>query len=121
MNNVIQLTVPSRIAPLEARITALLGSFATERRISDDVLWLKENAELLNILECTGHHVPTQALAVHAGFYENALKRLQFFPQYYRFLLSLVLDLEELGMPGDMGERRCAFAARETLPQAVRA
>lgn len=118
MSNVIQLTVPSRIAPLEARITALLGSFATKRRISDDVFWLKENAELLNILECTGHHVPHQALAVHAGFYENALKKLQFFPQYYRFLLSLVLDLEELGMPGDMAERMCVFAAREGLPQA---
>ena len=118
MTNVIHLTVPSRIAPLEARITALLGAFAEHRRIGDDVFWLKENAELLNILECTGQSVAPEALARHAGFYAQALQRLQFFPQYYRFLLSLSLDLEDLGMPGDQAQRMVDFAAREGLAEA---
>lgn len=118
MTNVIHLTVPSRIAPLEARITALLGAFADHRRHGDDVFWLKENAELLNILECTGQAIAPEALARHAGFYAQALQRLQFFPQYYRFLLSLALDLEDLGMPGDQAQRMVDFAAREGLAQA---
>jgi hypothetical protein len=115
MSNIIPLTVPSRIAPLEARISALLGAFADHRRHGDDVFWLKENAELLNILECTGQAVPAEALARHAGFYARALQRLTFFPQYYRFLLSLALDLEDLGMPGDHAQRMVDFAAAEGL------
>lgn len=118
MTNVVTLAVPSRILPLEARVTALLGLFADCRRQGEDVFWLKENAELLNILECTGTPVPGEALAVHAGFYARAEDKLRFFPQYYRFLLSLALDLEALGMPGDVAERMVAFAAREGLADA---
>ncbi|MCT4559459.1 MAG: hypothetical protein N4A61_15525 [Pelagimonas sp.] len=118
MNNVIQLTVPSRIAPMEARATALLASFAEGRRIQDDVFWLKENAELLNILETTGQSVPQSALQVHAQFYEMAQKRLQFFPQYYRFLLSIVLDLEELGYTGNMAQRMVDYAHSKGLVHA---
>ncbi|MEN9062667.1 DUF6902 family protein [Ponticoccus litoralis] len=118
MTNVIPLTVPTRIAPSEARVTALLGCFADHRRPEEDVFWLKENAELLNILECTGTPVPPEALARHAGFYAGAEKRLRFFPQYYRFFLSLALDLEDLGMPGAQAARMVDFAASEGLAQA---
>ena len=115
MGIVIPLSVPSRIAPLPERISALVGLFATERRVEDDVFWLKENAELLNILECTGQVVDPAALAVHEGFYQRAEERLRFFPQYYRFLLSLVLDLEALGMPGDAAQRMVDFAQKQGL------
>lgn len=115
MTNVVHLTVPSRIAPLEARVTALLASFADHRRQGEDVFWLKENAELLNILECTGTPVAPEALARHAGFYAAAEDRLRFFPQYYRFFLSLALDLEALGMPGDQAARMVDFTASEGL------
>lgn len=118
MSNIIQLTVPSRIPPLEARLTALLGAFADHRRHGDDVFWLKENAELLNILDCTGQTVAPEALARHAGFYAQALQRLEFFPQYYRFILSLALDLEDLGMPGNQAQQMVDFAAREGLAEA---
>ncbi len=118
MSNIIHLNVPSRIPPLEARMTALLGAFADHRRHGDDVFWLKENAELLNILECTGQTVAPEALARHAGYYAQALQRLEFFPQYYRFLLSLALDLEDLGMPGDQAQKMVDFAAREGLAEA---
>ncbi|MBO9464837.1 hypothetical protein J7443_06335 [Tropicibacter sp. R15_0] len=118
MTNVIALNVPTRILPQEARISALLGCFSQDRRISDDVFWLKENAELLNILECTGQSVHPETLQLFEGFYQNAEKRLQFFPQYYRFLLSLALDLEDLGLPGDVAQRMVDFAKQQELPLA---
>ncbi|MGV6847545.1 MAG: DUF6902 family protein [Marinibacterium sp.] len=118
MSNVIRLNVPSRRQAEGARLGALLGSFAGQRRFGDDVFWLKENAELLNILECTGRNVPAEALEAHRGFYDRVVQRLEFFPQYYRFLLSICLDLEDLGMDGDKGEALVHWAARQGLPQA---
>jgi len=118
MSNVIELNVPSRLQSLGAKRSALIASFASHRRFGDDVFWLKENAELLNILECSDACLETSALAPHEGFYAQAEKRLGFFPQYYRFLLSICLDLEDLGMTGDKGETLCHWVAREGLADA---
>ncbi|MEM8730554.1 MAG: hypothetical protein AAGF79_11600 [Pseudomonadota bacterium] len=118
MSNVIRLNVPSRRQAEGARLGALLNSFASERRFGDDVFWLKENAELLNILECTGRVLPSDALDAHRGFYDRVVQRLEFFPQYYRFLLSICLDLEDLGLEGDKGAQLVDWAAREGLAQA---
>ncbi|SHH14693.1 DUF6902 family protein [Marivita hallyeonensis] len=117
MTNVIQLTPPSRINPQEARLGALLSCFARHRRTTDDVFWLKENAEVLNILECTGTQPGAEALNPYTEFYAKIEKRLQFFPQYYRFFLSITLDLEDLGMPGDHAERLIRWVADKDLPQ----
>ena len=113
MTNVIQLTRPSRINPQEARLGALLSCFAEHRRYGDDVFWLKENAEILNILECTGIAPGEAALETYAPFYESVEKRLRFFPQYYRFFLSMALDLEDLGSAGGAKERS-SFNGRAT-------
>lgn len=142
MSNVIQLNVPSQRQGHATRYSALIASFAQHRRFGDDVFWLKENAELLNILECTGSntgsntgantgsntgtHTGTHtgarleagALDPHEGFYAQVEKRLGFFPQYYRFLLSICLDLEDLGMPGNKAEALCHWVAREGLADA---
>ncbi len=118
MTNVVQLTFPSRARSRADRLAALTASFADDRRMGDDVFWLKENAELLNILECTGTQPDEQALAVHQEFYNGIEKRLAFFPQYYRFLLSICLDLEDLGMGGDKGARLIDWAADQGLAQA---
>lgn len=118
MTNVIALRPARQVAAPATRTEALLSCFAHHRRREDDVFWLKENAELLNILECTGTDVPQQALAAFAGFYETVEKRLAFFPQYYRFLLSITLDLEALGMPGETGRLLVSQAARQDLPGA---
>ena len=104
MTNIVQLNVPSQRLAGHDRNAALMHSFAQHRRFGDDVFWLKENAELLNILECCSADVREAALAAYENFYANVEKRLQFFPQYYRFLLSICLDLEDLGMPGDKAE-----------------
>ena len=90
----------------------LLQSFATERRPLDDVFWLKENAELLGILATTNLKFEPAALDVFNGFYSQIEERLRFFPQYYRFLLSICLDLEDLGMKGEKGVSLCSAIAR---------
>jgi len=118
MSNVIHLNVPSQTQSKQARLGALLASFAQHRRFGDDVFWLKENAELLNILECTGTPVDAEALDPHKGFYAQVEKRLGFFPQYYRFLLSICLDLEDLGMEGTKGEALACWIAMEGLADA---
>lgn len=118
MSNVIQLNVPSQRQSHSARRAALIASFAQHRRFGDDVFWLKENAELLNILECTGAHLDADALTPHEGFYAQVEKRLGFFPQYYRFLLSICLDLEDLGLKGKKAEALCHWVAREGLADA---
>lgn len=118
MSNVIRLTVPVRAEGEAARHAALLSCFASHRRGEGDVFWLKENAELLTILECTGARPKAEALVPLVPLYETADRRLAFFPQYYRFLLSIVLDLEDLGVPGETGERLCARVAAEGLAEA---
>ncbi|MEO9682510.1 MAG: hypothetical protein ABJF86_14050 [Tateyamaria sp.] len=118
MSNVIALNALPRRDTLTERLPALIDCFARQRRVKDDVYWLKENAELLNILECTGQQVPSSALDAHAEFYADLPARLAFFPQYYRFLLSIGLDLEDLGLPGSQMEALCANVANQGLPEA---
>ncbi|MEX0371172.1 MAG: hypothetical protein AB3N09_11110 [Tateyamaria sp.] len=118
MSNIISLNVPPRRQRLSERTQSLVNAFASHRRITDDVFWLKENAELLNILECTGSAVGPAALQPHQLFYDQLQERLAFFPQYYRFLLSIGLDLEDLGMPGAQMEQLCHDVARKGLPDA---
>ena len=88
--------------------TALAQCFARHRRIGDDVFWLKENAEFLNIHETSGKRLSAQALSAYEVFYNDVEHRLRFFPQYYRFLLSITLDLEALGFEGEKGPALCA-------------
>jgi hypothetical protein len=118
MSNVIQLTPPSRINPQEARLGALLSCFAEHRRFGDDVFWLKENAEILNILECTATPPGEAALVCYEGFYAGVEKRMRFFPQYYRFFLSITLDLEDLGILGNRAEALIQWANIQNLAQA---
>ena len=118
MSNIIALPVPPRRLPLADRAGGLIDTFATQRRTPGDVYWLKENAELLNILDCTGQRVAVGALDPLAPFYDELPEQLAFFPQYYRFFLSIGLDLEDLGMPGTRMEALCARAARDGLAEA---
>ncbi len=118
MSNVIHLKTPSHIVRPDERASAMITCFAQHRRVGDDVFWLKENAELLNILECTGARLEETALEPHLAFYAQAERKLGFFPQYYRFLLSICLDLEDLGLPGNKAESLAHWAASEGLADA---
>lgn len=115
MSNVVYLNVPGPKERRAARAGTLIQTFARHRRGPEDVFWLKENAELLNILESTGQDIPATLLEPFGEFYENAREKLAFFPQYYRFILSLTLDLEALGMQGETAESMCAWAVRQDL------
>ncbi len=118
MTTIVQLNVPFRQHSKAARQSALLKTFASGRRTQEDVFWLKENAEILNILESTGAEMMPGALDVYAAFYDDIEQRMEFFPQYYRFLLSLCLDLEDLGMPGTKGAALAEWVAQQGLPEA---
>lgn len=116
MTNIVPFRAPQWTA--QSRIAGLIKGFAAERRDRDDVFWLKENAELLNILLSSGAKVASDDLAPFEPFYAELEKRARFFPQYYRFFLSLALDLEELGLQGDLGARLCHWAHRAGLHEA---
>ncbi|MCB1339548.1 MAG: hypothetical protein KDK24_00450 [Pseudooceanicola sp.] len=118
MTNVIRLNVPFPRQERGGRLESLVDSFARHRRGSEDVFWLKENAEVLNILECTGERLAPEALEPHRAFHDRIEARLGFFPQYYRFLLSLCLDLEDLGIGGTKGEALAAWVSKQGLAKA---
>ena len=98
-----------------ADTAAISRMFAVQRRRAGDVFWLKENAEWLGILASSNIPVPPEALVPYASFYDRIEETIRFFPQYYRFFLSLALDLEDLGMPGEVGERLVQWVARMRL------
>ncbi|MEM9843245.1 MAG: hypothetical protein AAF965_00455 [Pseudomonadota bacterium] len=118
MSNVITLKHPLRRLPMAQRWRALPRLFAEQRRRRENVFWLKENAELLGILASTGAGVNEAVCEVYAPIYEDLPDTLTFFPQYYRFHLSICLDLEDLGMPGRHGSRLSAWVAQQGLPEA---
>lgn len=116
-SNIIALKVQPARQPLPQRLAAHAKLFAQQRRDEQDVFWLKENAEFLNITECTGQD-GALVLEVYQPFYNQIEDRLGAFPQYYRFLLSICLDLEDLGMPGDKGAALCGWAHQQGLVHA---
>ncbi|WP_324754703.1 DUF6902 family protein [Roseovarius sp. Pro17] len=118
MTTIVQLDVPFRQHSKAARQAALLKTFAQGRRTQEDVFWLKENAEMLNILESTGADMAPGALSAYQSFYDEIEQRMEFFPQYYRFLLSICLDLEDLGMQGGKGAALTEWIAHQGLADA---
>ncbi|MGR3636325.1 MAG: DUF6902 family protein [Shimia sp.] len=114
MSNVITLAVPKRQRLETSNAARLAQVFAGERRGENDVFWLKENAEFLNVVQSTGQDAQ-EALALYDRFYETIETRIEFFPQYYRFLVSICLDLEDLRGQGDTGEKLVRWVQAEGL------
>ena len=102
----------------QQNLRALIAGLSQNRRLPDDVFWLKENAELLGVLAATDASLGYDDLAPYADFYAQIDEKLRFFPQYYRFYLSLCLDLEDLGVEGNKGEALCHWVARQGLAEA---
>ena len=115
MSNIISF--PQRIRPLEeaGRIGILIDCFCNRRRTTEDVFWLKENAELLNLLETSTVTLNTSDLTHYQNFYDSLEHRLCFFPQYYRFILSLALDLEALGLGQGKSAKLCEWVVDHNL------
>lgn len=117
MSNIISF--PTRpVSCRKENLVQLMGGLAQDRHRSDDVFWLKENAELLGMMASTGMKFSEAELRPYEEFYDCMEERLQFYPQYYRFFLSICLDLEDLGLDGAKGAGLCRWVAQNGLAEA---
>lgn len=118
MSNIIQFKPLTPKATEQQRIQSVVTMVAQARRTSDDVFWLKENAEILNVLESSVQIVTPEILSAYDEFYETIEQKLQYFPQYYRFFLSIALDLETLGFAGNKAGELAHWCATQRLVDA---
>lgn len=88
-------------------------AFAANRNPTLSFPFLKENGELLSLAANSGFLLEPRALDLYADVYENALKIVQTYPQYYRFILAIAQDLEALGIEGNMGSRVADFVTSQ--------
>jgi Domain of unknown function (DUF6902) len=117
MSNIVKFAPMPQVDGLD-RQRQLIAAVAGQRHDQEDVFWLKENAELLGVLASSKTQLPENALTPLQGFYDQIETRLRFFPQYYRFFLSICLDLEDLGMAGNQGAALSRWVADQGLPEA---
>ena len=100
MSNVLALSAARPRAVRSPGAERLVDLSAHHRYDPQDVRWLKENAEALRLLVTCRRPVSAEVLdQAHGDTCRTLADRLAFFPQYYRFFLSIALDLAELGMP----------------------
>lgn len=117
MSNVITFQ-PTMKRSRSQNLSALMIAVAQNRRSLDDVFWLKENAEVLGMLVATEAKISVDDLAPYVKFYDQIGEKIQFYPQYYRFFLSICLDLEDLGFDGGKSETLCQWVADAGLIKA---
>ena len=113
MTNVISLSVPQRRQTFSQNVDPMIDVLANHRRTRENVFWLKETGELLNIRECSGKPFKEESLTV----YQQLTANMAFFNQYYRFYLSICLDLEDLGLKGNLGEQMGEWVATQGLAE----
>lgn len=119
MSNILTLPEMRRRRAPAAAPGRLVDLFATHRHGPGDVRWLKENAEALRLIVATGQEVEAEVLhRIHTSTARDLPDRLAFFPQYYRFFLSIALDLQALGLTGIDAPALVARAFAEGLPEA---
>lgn len=78
-------------------------AFAKARHDQLSFPFLKENGELLSLASTTQMLMEPQALEHYKPFYKSAVVFNTTYPQYFRFTWRICLDLEDLGMSGDVG------------------
>ena len=71
MTNVISLSVPQRRQTFSQNVDPMIDVLANHRRTRENVFWLKENDELLNILECSGKPFKEESLTVYQQLTAN--------------------------------------------------
>ena len=90
-------------------------AFAVKRNPDMSFPFLKENGELLSIALNLGFLIDPRAVNLYRDFYENAYTLISCYPQYYRFILPMVLDLEAAGMAGEQGRKITEFVRQKDL------
>jgi len=76
-------------------------AFAVSRHKGLSFPYLKENGELLSIAANSGLIIEPRALELYREFYDTSFEILSLYPQFFRFIFAMTLDLEALGMVGD--------------------
>lgn len=89
--------------------------FAVKRSPSLSLPYLKENGELLSIAYHAGLLAEPRALSLYEEFYNASYDILTSYPQYYRFVLGLVLSLEALGQSGHKSHDLCTYVIDEAM------
>lgn len=117
------LSAAPRLAPTAAGrsastrpLLAVATAFARHRRGQDDVMYLKENGELLLVVLASRARGGGEVAELYGRFHAQAPAFFDFFPQYYRLILSIVSDLEELGLPDTVAGPMAQRVAQLGLP-----
>jgi len=90
-------------------------AFAVKRNPSLSFPFLKENGELLAIAVNSGFLIDPRGLDLYMDFYSNAHKLTEVYPQYYRFTLGMISDLEIGGINGTQGQKIADYVTKENL------
>lgn len=90
-------------------------AFAVKRNPSLSFPFLKENGELISVAVNAGFLIEPRALDLYMDFYRNAEALTRAYPQYYRFTLGMILDLERGGIGGEEGKLIAEYVTEEDL------
>jgi len=88
-------------------------TFAVKRNSELSFSYLKENGELLSIAASSNLLLEPAARDLYRNFYDVAFQTCKFFPQYFRFILAIVMDLEDLGYEGSTSEQICEYVVKQ--------
>ena len=78
MSNVVELKFPDRNNSKHDRVAATLQNFSGNRRLDQELFRLKDNGELLNILETSKLCCGLDQLQAHQSFYDTVEHWLSF-------------------------------------------
>jgi len=88
-------------------------TFAINRNSELTFAYLKENGELLSIAASSNLLLEPAARELYRKFYDSAFQTCELLPQYFRFILAIVMDLEDLGYVGNVGKRICEYVVKQ--------
>lgn len=104
------MTLPIKTVPFDC-----VRAFASKRSEGLGISFLKENGELLSIALSSGLSIDDNSLALYDELYGKIDKLCELYPPFFRFFLAITLDLEDLGMQGNKGEKLIDFVLRNDL------
>lgn len=90
-------------------------AFAIKRNPKLSFPFLKENGELLSLAVNAGFLIEPRAIELYRDFYNAAFKLTYCYPQYYRFILGITLDLEEAGLSGEQSLKIIDYTTEKNL------
>ena len=77
--------------------------------------YLKENGELLSIAQSSGLTLSDRSLNLYRQTYDNLVRFNALYPAFIRFFWAIALDLERLGLEGDIGDQLTELVLEDKL------